>query len=211
MARVLLVHGWGLGPDLWDAVAARLPLPPARLDLGYFGPPRLDELPDGPFVGAGHSFGCLWLLRHWPQGCVGLAAINGFGRFAAGPDFPEGAALRPLQRMIARFAEAPDTVAADFLARCGAPPPAAPVWGSQGADHLLALRDWDERARCRSLGVPVVALCGEDDPIAPPALSAASLPGARIQTVAGGGHLLPLTAPDACAAAIAALAAEVSP
>lgn len=209
MTAVVLVHGWGLGPDLWDAVAQRLPAPPVRLDLGYFGAPRVDIRP-GPVIAVGHSFGCMWLLRHWPEGCAGLLAINGFARFSAAPDFPEGSPRRPLDRMIARFAEAPDVVATAFLERCGGAAPPAPIDQARGAEDLLALRDQDERARCAALAVPVRALCGGRDLVAPPQMCVAALPGARAMVMEGHGHLLPLTAPDTCARAIAELTAEVS-
>jgi pimeloyl-[acyl-carrier protein] methyl ester esterase len=207
---VLFVHGWGLTPDLWDEVASRIDAPSERLDLGHFGAPRLGALPLAPFISVGHSFGCLWLLRHWPEGCAGLVSINGFGRFAAGAEFPQGAPRRPLDRMITRFAEDPDGVAAAFLDRCAAPRPARAIQRQRAEEGLVALRDWDERATCATLGVPIAALCGGVDPIVPPSLSSASLPGARLTVLEDQGHLLPLTAPDACAAAIAALAAEVS-
>ena len=210
----LMVHGWAMDPSLWDPIRDRLAAPSLTLDLGYFGPALLTARPPGTFVAVGHSFGALWLLRHWPEDCVGLAAINGFGRFAAGPDFPEGAPRRPLDRMIDRFGQDPQGVTADFRARCGAPGrPLDDLNAARAGEDLLALRDWDERPVC-ARGRPILVLAGGQDPIAPAALVTASFaacPQARVSILEGEGHLLPLTAAGACAAALQAFGAEVLP
>jgi pimeloyl-ACP methyl ester carboxylesterase len=51
----------------------------------------------------------------------------------------------------------------------------------------------------------VLVLHGADDPILPPALRAAAFPGAARVELAGHGHLLPLCAPQWCAAQIRTL------
>ena len=98
-------------------------------------------------IAIGHSLGALRLLRQPPLGCAGLVCINGFARFGAGPDFPEGVAPRLLDRMLRQLAAQPQAVLRDFARALrrrhtpsGAPDMAALERGS------LALRDEDRRA-----------------------------------------------------------------
>ena len=207
----LFLHGWGFDALVWDGVRARLG--GVAPDLGYLGAPvPAPAEPDARVIAVGHSLGCLLLLGALPPGCVGFIAVNGFSRFCAAPDFPNGVPTRLLERMLARLETEPYAVLAEFRHRCGAPPLQA--GSALDADRrerlragLLALRDRDERAAAGALAVPMLVLAGEADPIAPPALTQASFPGRTILWRAGGGHLLPLTDPDWCAERIAAFAA----
>ena len=60
--RLVFIHGWALGPEIWDDLAALLPAPQIRVDLGFFGPPSLPQLLGGDIL-IGHSAGLLWGLR----------------------------------------------------------------------------------------------------------------------------------------------------
>lgn len=199
--RLRFLHGWGFDADLWRRVAAALGgRTMAFADAGYFGVPR-DPPARGPLLAVGHSLGAMRLLLAPPAGCAGIVAINGFDRFAGGQGVPR----RVLDRMIARYRSDPAAVLDEFRARCGAG--AAPP-GRDDA-RLLAdlrlLRDGDARGLWRG---PLLALDGGDDPIVPAALRAASFAdaAARRETCADGGHLLPLSHADWCAARIAAFA-----
>jgi pimeloyl-[acyl-carrier protein] methyl ester esterase len=206
---LVFVHGWGFDVRLWDGVRAALPeADTAVVDLGYFGRPASPGLPsDRPVVAVGHSFGCLWLLHEKPFAWAGLVAVNGFPRFVEGPDYAPATPRRVLDRMIARFETAPGAVLEEFRRRCGAaePPPPADA-GVLGA-HLRALRDWDARA---ALTGPVLVLAGAEDPIVPPAMTERGFAGFAPDIYPGGGHLLPLTAPEWCARRIAAFATGLS-
>lgn len=66
--------------------------------------------------------------------------------------------------------------------------------------------DGDRRGRLAAVEVPTLVLHGEDDPLVPVAGgrdTAAAVPGARIKTIAGWGHDLPLELVDELADAIA--------
>jgi 3-oxoadipate enol-lactonase len=99
---------------------------------------------------------------------------------------PEGAAkpdlVERLTRMIKR--QKPDSLAAD----------------------LAAMRDREDRtALLPSIAVPTLVLVGELDALTPPADSqamAAAIPGSRLVTVPGAGHLAPMERPRAVAAAL---------
>lgn len=195
--RILLVHGWGFGPELWASLCTRPGHTWLPMDLGYFGAARVQLPPDLDLV-AGHSFGCLWAMTHPDLAQVPLVSVNGFPRFSAAPDFPHGTPARVLERMLQRLGEAPGEVLQAFHARLGtAVPPGAPDPERLRAD-LLRLRDQDARAGRQ----PVLALAAEDDPLVPPALSRQAFP--RLRLLPGGGHALPLTRPDAVAELIEA-------
>ncbi|BDU71699.1 alpha/beta hydrolase family protein [Mesoterricola silvestris] len=192
MKRILLVHGWGFGPSLWEPLREALPGPRwFTLDLGYFGPARL-ELPPALDLVVGHSFGCLWALREPALDGVPLVAVNGFARFSAAADYPEGTPVRVLDRMLDRLQADPGGVLRAFHARLGTePPPGEPDVARLRAD-LLRMRDED----ARGLRQPVLALGAADDPLVPMAFGGRPWP--------TGGHVLPLTRPGDLARALPA-------
>lgn len=205
MAVILqFLHGWAFDRTLWQGVTALLPQFDCRIaDRGYFGAPDVAECAED-VVAVAHSLGTMHLLAAPPPRCRGLIAINGFDRFSAATDF-SGVAPRVLDRMLARLAETPETVVREFRQRCGTDAPVGPLAPAVLRADLALLRDGDCRAQAARWAAPIVLLEAEDDPILPPALrgavfaSASRLDRLRRPT---GGHLLPATAPAACAAAI---------
>lgn len=210
--RVLLVHGWGFGPAFWAPMWERLGWADVSVaDLGFFGggqgvaPAALAAFcQEGrPVLAVGHSLGFLWLASQvaLPAGSF-LAGINAFGCFAARPDFSAGVAPRVLARMAQGLDKAPLTVVNDFRARCGAAvlPDGATLDVAALKNGLALLREGDARASLARMGARVAVLASEDDPIVPQVMSVASLPASLSPVWATGGHVLPQTAPDACAA-----------
>ncbi len=189
------LHGWAFDHGLWQQVLPLLPEFDCRADdRGYFDEPH--PVAEGE-IAVCHSFGTMRALAR-PAGLRALVAINGFDCFTARDGFP-GIPPRVLDRMIARFAAAPEEVVSQFRSRCGtAQTPALADAAALLAD-LQTLREADLRAACT---LPISALHAADDPIVPaamhPALFAAS-PALHTATLATGGHLLPLTEPQACA------------
>ncbi|MBF0097901.1 MAG: alpha/beta hydrolase [Magnetococcales bacterium] len=205
---LLLVHGWGLGAGVWQAVRRHLPgytcLTP---DLGFFAPPRELQLPEGrPIWAVGHSLGLLWLLQQLPQApwrarCRALLGITAFSRFVRGDDFPEGVAPRLLQRMQQRLPIDPQAVLRDF-ARQGGSELAVPVHIADTAPLLQGLEwlaTWDGRESLRQWQGTVANLAACDDQIVPQALSRRCFTPEQCQWLPQGGHLLPVTQPLACA------------
>jgi pimeloyl-[acyl-carrier protein] methyl ester esterase len=104
--------------------------------------------------------------------------------------------------MLARFADAPGDVLADFRRRCGDDTPVSILDINRLQTDLEALRDWDCRAQYARMGLPVLVLHGEADPILPPAMRDAVFASAsRVDRITRpeAGHLLPLTDPGFCA------------
>jgi len=190
------LHGWALDGRLWEQVVPLLAGFDCRIDdRGYFGAAM--AAPEGE-IAVAHSFGTMRALAV-PGGMRALVAINGFDCFAARDGFP-GVPPRVVERMLARFGAAQGAVVADFRARCGLgeTPPLRDA-AALGAD-LAALGQQDWRGAC---SVPVTVVQAANDPILPPAMQGAVFAGAAERiTLPDGGHLLPLTAPEACAAAI---------
>lgn len=183
MRRILLVHGWGFGPSLWGPLRAALSGPEwFELDLGHFGPARL-EVPRDLDLVVGHSFGCLWALMEPALAGVPLVSVNGFARFSAADDFPQGTPARVLDRMLNRLEAAPGEVLRAFHARLGTEVPSGEPDVPRLRADLLRMRDEDARGLRR----PVLAFGAEDDPLVPMAF-----PG---QVWPTGGHVLPLTRP----------------
>jgi pimeloyl-ACP methyl ester carboxylesterase len=71
---------------------------------------------------------------------------------------------------------------------------------------LSAMRDRaDSRPALATLGIPALVVVGAEDTLTPPADSeamASAIPGARLATIPGAGHLAPMERPGAVAAAL---------
>lgn len=199
--KLLLAHGWGFDASVWQPLLARLKACEATvLDRGYFGDPHA-PVPERDYVAVTHSMGAMRVLAGSTARCRGLVAINGFDRFVAAPGIP-GVPLRVVERMVARFGEAPAAVLAEFRARCGASPPPAGLNAAPLLDDLRFLRDGDARAAAERFAAPILSLQGALDPILPAELRVQAFAPARAAERAehpGAGHLLPIADPDYCA------------
>jgi len=195
MMHLIFLHGWGFDRHFWDPLMARLEdFDRVAWDLGFTGAPDMPPPPAGA-IAVGHSLGVLWLLRNRPFAWRKLVAINGFTRFAAGDDFPEGVPLKQIERLSAELKQAPLACVSAFRKRCGDPGPAPErieeAHLQAGLDHL---RSWDQRGDEVDL-----ALCGAADRVVPAQMSRACFRPERTLWHEDG-HLLPLTDPDWCAA-----------
>ncbi len=209
--RISLLHGWGYDATLWREV---LPLlggfDVEFCDLGYFGAPQLPAPCDATRIAVGHSLGALWWLALADVPWQTLVAINGFARFTAAADFPQGVPPRVLERMRRRFAESPAGVLDEFRSACGNGGTTDRVMDTATlADGLGLLATTDGREALAHRAADVRALAARDDAIVPAAMSEAAfaaLPPDRMRWSPAGGHLLPLTHPRECADLILAAA-----
>jgi pimeloyl-[acyl-carrier protein] methyl ester esterase len=199
------LHGWGYGPETWEQWAAAFPgRPVALLDMGYFGPQRL-ELPHSPggWLGVGHSQGFVRLLG-LPVPWRGLVGFGGFLRFCTRPGKPGGTPPETIDAMTARLDTAAGDVLNRFLRRCdhkGACPPPPEGEGLQRLrEGLLYLRGLDLTPGPVGLP-PILLLHAANDRIVSPLLAREAqdrLPGAGLQLLDDGGHALPFTRVDQC-------------
>ncbi len=202
--EVVFVPGWGLEKGFWTFVQAALidmsglNLRCMTIELGS----TISLPPSKTFrLVVGHSTGFLWLLQQRPFLWDCLIAVNGFTRFIADKNFPQGVEEDLLQRMLSHFQQNPNIVVAAFLRRCGirrpksVPPHTVPIL-RQG---LFCLRDWDARQAFTTEKAPLLILAGGADLIVPPAMTKACFhhrSDVPIFWQPAGGHLLPLSHPE---------------
>lgn len=205
---MVFAHGWGFDSRIWEGVASRLGgAAHAFCEAGYFGSASTPQV-DGPVLAVSHSFGAMRVLGTYAGKCAGLIAVNGFDRFCAADGFP-GTPPRVLDRMAARFEIEPSATLTDFRVRCGHDEPFGDFDKVLLARDLAALRHGDRRKEAAGFPGPVLSLQGRTDPLlAAPMQEAvfASAPMLTRETVADGGHLLPLTHPGLVADRIRAMA-----
>lgn len=193
--RLVFVHGWALGPEIWDALALSLASPQVRVDLGYFGAPDIPEPQAGDIL-VGHSAGLLWGLSarsDW----AGVVAINSFARFcfdAEGRGCVKPAALRAMRQALDRE---PQNCADDFRRRIGIAPASRPAQKERLMQGLDMLRDFEATS---GRECPWLVLGAEDDFLATAeaARNLARLDAAKLVLRQSGGHGLPWTAADFC-------------
>ncbi|MGB8602410.1 MAG: alpha/beta fold hydrolase [Rhizomicrobium sp.] len=206
LKRLVLIHGWGFGPAVWDALCTELTgVETLRLDLGFFAQPVGDACaqavqkfaPSGDDILVGHSLGLLWGLTQY-AGWGGFIAINGFARFAARDGDPNCAPVAALKAMKMGLRRDPEKVVADFYHALGhdGPVPRGPNAAalSTGLDLLI-------KGDLVQTDLPGLILAGRDDPLVSVAASehlAAIAPHADLVWTKGG-HLLPLTHAKDCA------------
>ncbi|PWI41306.1 alpha/beta hydrolase [Streptomyces sp. ICBB 8177] len=189
------------------------------------GPYDLDELADDlatvvaavgsqRYVVVGHSMGGkvaqLFAARR-PLGLAGLVLV------APAPPEPPAHVTEAYRQTLAHAYDTPEDVGNALDHVLTAAPLPEPVRATVVRDSLAAdararqewpLRGiaWDIADAARRIQVPVTVLAGEHDQVEPPHVLREQLlphiPHARLDVVPGAGHLLPLEAPDAVAAAL---------
>ena len=199
--RLVFVHGWALGPEIWDSLAPLLDdFAQARGDLGYFGAPDRPALRTGDIL-VGHSAGLLWGLRK-KRDWAGVVAVNSFARFCLDPQgrgCVKPAALRAMRQSLERD---PQGCADTFRRSLGIAPASGEAQKERLMGGLDLLRDFDATP-CAG-APPWLVLGAEDDFLAPAAAARdlARISGAALVLHAHGGHGLPWTAPSFCASHI---------
>ena len=199
--RLVFIHGWALGPEIWDGLASLLPAPQIRVDLGFFGAPGVPPLQGGDIL-VGHSAGLLWGLRQrgdW----AGMVAINSFARFCLDSCRRRLCAARRAARHAAG-AGARRQILRRFLprqSRAGA----GDGKSAKGAPDGRARPFARLRRHAFAGGRPALVLGAADDKLAPPAAARrlAEISGGTLEMRDSGGHGLPSTAPEFCAEKIA--------
>ncbi len=207
--RLVFVHGWGFDASFWDALLPKLD--PALgefkvAEMGFFGgTPNYPECGGGDVL-IGHSLGFLRgiAVAKKPRAWI---AVNGFVRFAAEKGVKECCvsltALKDMRRKLER--DAPSVLAA-FHASVGGDIPLGEPNVPALAEGLDILRDGDIKALLKTTTCPSLVLAGTHDPLVPLEASLAIGRAAAGTTATvffeDGGHVLPLSHADRCAAEI---------
>ncbi|MBU2668123.1 alpha/beta hydrolase [Actinoplanes bogorensis] len=221
MIDLVLLPGMLGSSAVWDDVVALLPFPthPARLEAHDNVPALATAVLAGApprFAVAGHSFGAVVafeMQRQAPERVLGLAVVNGSAR---GPSDAQRAAWNSWRERTesGEF----DTVVVE-LARSTLPETRPDLVGRNAAmGHAMGAAAFlrqlsaqltrpDSVPGLPAIGVPTVAVAGALDQICPPALQheiAGHVPGARLITLPGTGHMSPLENPVGVAGALRA-------
>ncbi|MDQ6929289.1 MAG: alpha/beta hydrolase [Candidatus Eremiobacteraeota bacterium] len=166
---------------------------------------------DAAEIGRFHLVGCslggvvgfeLW--RHAPGRIASMTIVGSFARY---PDNAQYAAAIIANVSAAESLEAFARERGAKVLPPGAPPRRIEETISQMGDKSLpcyiasthATWTGDYRNELGSITVPALVVCGELDPIAPRALSeeiADGIPGARLEVVAGAGHVVNADTPE---------------
>lgn len=140
-----------------------------------------------------------------------LVLVASTPRFCATDGWEHGLAEANLRAMQRSFARDPRTTLENFHKLCAAPATLSPDELAQrveasmslGVEALSAglqkLRETDLRARVGEVRCPVLLLHGEEDRVIPVGASrwlAANIPDAKLVTLAGAGHDLPIRRAD---------------
>lgn len=197
------------------------------------GPYHLDQLADdlvdvveglglGRFVFVGHSMGgkvSMLAAARRPAGLTGLALL------APAPPQPPATVTAEYRRALSHAYDSAQSVEQALDHALTAAPPAEPIRSAVVRDSLAggdeARREWplrgiaaDVTEAARAIDVPVLVLAGEHDRVEPPhVLSSHLMPylsRARFEVVPASGHLLPVEAPVAVAAAVGDFAAGLA-
>lgn len=198
-----------IAPDLPGFGGTPPPAGTPSLDgyAGWFGalaPPR-------PWIAVGHSMGgkiALATAVRRPAHLVGLVLI------ATSPQTPEPIAPADRRKTLAAFGD--DAAAREHFAaitQCRLSPVLFVACVEDELDVDRAVWDWwlergsrdDISGQTAALTLPVLVLTGDNDTVLGPDIASgvvARLAGARLETIAGAGHLVPLERPDAVADAV---------
>jgi len=198
MTSLVFVHGWGFTPDFWRPLAYKLPDYDHKfVDLGFTG--DIQPIEDESAFYITHSMGLAWVTEHVTH-CGGVVAINGFTKFCADDDWPEGMAPRLLARMIRQFDRDPAGVWCEFMKNCGMEDPVYPEGLNAKAlgEGLRYLKTCDVREGFVALDCPKLAISAGRDQIVSEKMSAASF-GEGVIWYKDANHLLPLFEPQALA------------
>lgn len=153
----------------------------------------------------GHSMGgaiAQTLALESPARLAGLVLVGTGARLRVLPELLEGIP-RDFERTVERICRlcygpaAPPEMVTLGMAEMRKVPPAVLL------GDFLACDRFDVRERLPSIGVPTLAVVGDRDVMTPvkyAAFLAERIPGARLATVPGAGHMLPVEAPESLAA-----------
>jgi pimeloyl-[acyl-carrier protein] methyl ester esterase len=190
MKKLVFVHGWGSGDFVWDKMLPAFDGYECHIiNLGFVGEEKID-MPQGDFIGIGHSLGGLWLLKHYG------ARMNGFVSIGSFNCFYKHIPAQILGKMKKNVIQDSARQLKDFWHHAGLDHPDGfkninPVKLVEG---LVSLSKW----KANVPDIPVKILASRDDHIVPEKMTHDNWKNYDIEWRDDGGHMLPLTQPDWC-------------
>jgi pimeloyl-ACP methyl ester carboxylesterase len=162
----------------------------------------------------GHSLGAAIALAfalHHPDETSGVVAVGGGLAMPVNPDILSGFQTNPelVMDMMCKFSLAKQNRAKLYDAARARLAEADPRVVHA---NMLACSRFDITREAKNIRVPVLAICGSEDKMTPPAASeaiAAAIDGAKLVIVEGAGHMIMMEQPDAFNQALLDFAAEI--
>jgi pimeloyl-[acyl-carrier protein] methyl ester esterase len=190
--KLIFVHGWASGPFIWNDIRHDFKeYDCSFVNLGFFGNEDID-IPDGKFIGIGHSLGGLWLLKHYPEQMAGFISVASFNSFY--PHVPKQI-LTAMKRNIVKDTKAQ---VKEFWEHAGLDQPGGlkQLKPLKLVDGLACLEKWKADV---PTAIPFKVLASRDDPIVIEKMTMDIWGDYAIDWTKTGGHMLPLTQSDWCA------------
>lgn len=190
MTQIVFAHGWASGDFVWDQIKPAFNEDDVHtINIGFMGDEDV-SIPDGQFIGVGHSLGGLWLMKHYPDQMRGFVSIASFNCFYT---HVSGKILKIMQRGILQ-----DTAKelSEFWYHAGLDHPSGflnvnPVKLVEG---LVWLSQWDADIP----DIPLKILAARNDHIVPKEMTHDIWKDYDIEWRDDGGHMLPLTQAEWC-------------
>ena len=188
---LVFVHGWGSGPFVWQEMLHDFEAcHPRIINMGFLGEEDF-TMPEGQFIGVGHSLGGLWLLKHYPDQMSGFVSIASFNSFY---DHIPSHILTAMKRNIIK-----DTSSQlkDFWHYAGLDQPGG--FKNLNPGKLLEGLGWLSKWKADiPENLPLKILASRDDHIVPEKMTNNIWGKHTIDWIDQGGHMLPITQPEWC-------------
>ena len=184
-------HGWGSGGFIWDAMIDDFQDHQCHvINLGFIGGENIN-IPEGKFVGIGHSLGGLWLLKHFPNQMEGFVSITSFNCFYQ--HIPH----QILSMMKKNMAKDMQGQLIDFWHHAGLDQPDG--FKNLNSVKLIEGLSWLSKWNADiPPNIPLKILAAHDDNIVSSKMINNIWKNYDIEWIENGGHMLPLTQPKWC-------------
>lgn len=188
---IVFMHGWASGDFIWhDMEKDFSSYTIYKPNMGFFGQQNF-IMPEGKFIGVGHSLGGSWLLKHYPDQMAGFVSIASFNNFYK---YIPQQILAKMQRNIIHDM---NFELQSFWQHAGLHSNA----GFKNAnlaklvEGLTWLSKWSAEI---PVDLPIKILASNDDQIVPEKMTQKIWGNHEIKWIKKGGHMLPLTQAEWC-------------
>lgn len=189
--NIVFVHGWGSGGFVWKYILPHFEEHNVHVvNLGFLGDEDI-TLPEGKFIGIGHSLGGLWLLQHYPEHLSGFISVASFNCFH------KHIKRQILEQMKRNVIKDTITQVKDFWHHAGLDKSSGFInlKPAKLIEGLSWLSKWDANI---PHNIPIKILASRDDNIVPEKMTRDIWKNYDIEWVDDGGHMLPITKDEWC-------------
>lgn len=190
MVDIVFAHGWGSGTFVWDKMLPAFSNHSCHvINMGFLGETNL-KIPEGKFLGIGHSLGGLWLLKHYPDQMIGFVSIASFNCFY------KHIPTQILSMMKRNVVKDVNAQLKDFWHYAGLDHPGG--FKNLNPPKLIEGLGWLSKWKSDIPNIPAIALASRNDHIVPMQMTLDIWDQYNLHWIDEGGHMLPLTQPDWC-------------